>query len=163
MLRVEEYLAVVDDDYCPLRFDMVAKGEREDKHHAFLLREQLFKSFLQFKRSWLRCSLDQLLYEFGEDDWDGDGALRVSYESYRTAVRFLDEIMPWPIPEVTIDTRGKVCFEWGSVYSQYLLVKFGVTGTVSCFYQQSATSELRCHKSLPYWKSVECLKMLPSL
>lgn len=118
-------------------------------------------SFHSCKINVMRDDIDGLGKEFGTDNWDGQGAKAMDEGSYKTALRHLDTIAEHlPLPAVTVDVRGKVCLEWGSVYSMYLLIKFGIEGTVSCFGQQDAHSKIFCRKFTSQQEGDECLKQL---
>ena len=45
------------------------------------------------------------------------------------------------LPNVSIDNYGTVCFEWGSVYDKYLLLKFSELG-YALFFQRDESSEV---------------------
>jgi hypothetical protein len=48
-----------------------------------------------------------------EDDWDGNGASKLTEESASAAIRLLYALPDWlPPPEITAETTGEIAFEW---------------------------------------------------
>ena len=88
-----------------------------------------------------------LQQEYSKSGWDGEDAAPVSSYSLKTALRNLPSIVRVGcFPDVTLDKRGRVCFQWGSVYDSYFLIKFGENGGCSCFLKKSGEEQLIIRK-----------------
>ena len=107
----------------------------------------------------LKDDLINLLKEYSTSNWDEDGADSISDESWNTAFDYLVSIARVPgFPDVTVDRRGKVCLQWGSVFSKYFLVKFGAFGSCSCFLKNDAINKpiVNKHNSLSEGENFLC-------
>jgi hypothetical protein len=52
-------------------------------------------------------------YRLLEEDWDGEGAIKLKEECILEALQFLEEIpYEFPLPDVCADPNGKVLFYW---------------------------------------------------
>lgn len=57
--------------------------------------------------------LDKAASEASDDNWDGDGSLKVDDTSLDCAAELIDALPPgFPLPDVEIGRRGEVMFEW---------------------------------------------------
>ena len=113
-----------------------------------LMSEVINNSAIFAKLFVLRDEVSGLLSEFSTPNWDENGAESISEESWYTAWGYLAAAARIPgFPNVTIDTRGKVCLQWGSVYSRYLLVKFGASGCCTCFSKENANGRTIVNKT----------------
>ena len=113
-----------------------------------LMGEVINNSAIFAKMFVLRDELAGLLSEFSTPNWDENGAESISDESWDTALGYLAAAARIPgFPDVTIDTRGKVCLQWGTVYSKYLLVKFGASGCCTCFFKRDASERTIVNKT----------------
>lgn len=119
-------------------------------------------SMYGYRRRVLSAMLKDLASVFGEPNWDGCGAERLLEDSMHTALQYLDYVAECQyLPDVTVDTNGKVCMEYGSVYDEYLLIKFGKAGKVSMFFQKSPMEEPVLQSAATLLEGRECLLTLP--
>ena len=67
-----------------------------------------------------------------EDDWDGGGALRVSPEAVRHAMRLI-ELLPAssPLPNCDADPDGEICFDWPLETRRVFSVSMSPNGVLS--------------------------------
>ncbi len=131
--------------------------------HRKLISEIINKSAMLAKMLILQEETVGLLKEFTKPNWDEDGAERMLDESWDTALSYLEVVSRISgFPNVTVDTKGKVCFQWGSVCSKYFLVKFGSFGRCTCFFKKDLNDSTRINKSesrkegLSYLCSISC-------
>ena len=67
-----------------------------------------------------------------EDNWDGYGALPVSFESYLNARQILDT-MPTttPLPDISADPDGEISFEWYNGARKRFSLSVGADGQLT--------------------------------
>ena len=78
------------------------------------------------------AALNDALSHATSHDWDGYGAQPFNTQSSQYAARFL-QVQPIgvPLPEISVDPDGEVCFEWYKAPNQVFSVSFGPTGRLT--------------------------------
>ena len=83
------------------------------------------------KRSTEEALIDAVC-DAAVDNWDGYGAKRVSGKSYQYAMSFIEVMTPSiPVPDVSVDPDGEVCFIWYSHDRWLFSVSFSGTGRLA--------------------------------
>lgn len=79
-----------------------------------------------------QVALDQAFSEALVDNWDGMGSRAAEATTYYYASKFLD-LLPssMPIPEISVDRDGEICFEWDSGPRQVFTTCVGRDGTLT--------------------------------
>jgi len=117
------------------------------EHHAHLERrnEQLesafyFRPFVTIDMDRTACDraigqLDEIYTECRIPDWDGHGAVPITYTMYRKAVSFM-EAMPnsLPMPDVVPENDGELALEWDHPRGQSLSVSLSSNGRLTVLY-----------------------------
>lgn len=84
------------------------------------------------RRRAAHLALAEACDEAAVDNWDGMGALAAEITTYAHASRFLDCLSSSvPIPDISVDRDGEICFEWDSGPRQILTVCVGRDGTLT--------------------------------
>lgn len=125
----------------------------------------LERSFIRMKENYLLKSLISLGQDEDNDiygcEMGNNESVHLNPSSVWLAKEFVSYVAAeMTTPNVNKDSRGCVCFEWGTVYGKYLLIRFCDHDNYTLFWQSSSTSEVKrqkCH----YQGMLECQKMLP--
>ena len=88
-------------------------------------------SLSQQKRSTEEALIDAVC-DSARDNWDGYGAIAVSGKSYQHAMSFIEAMTPGiPVPDVSVDPDGEVCFIWYSNDRWLFSVSFSDKGRLA--------------------------------
>ncbi len=96
--------------------------------------------------------LSSILKECGVPDWDGYGALPVSWSTYAKAKDFIEAIPnALPRPTVTPERDGEIALEWRGRMNKVLSVSIGDSGrlTVLCLPDRLRTTMYWTRAELP--------------
>lgn len=117
----------------------------ENRAHLQQRNEQLAGTFrfshlvtIRTDRTALNGAIDELgtiWDECNRQDWDGHGAVPVSFATYRKAVDLLEALpADLPIPEVVPENDGELAFEWRDERGQALSVSLAPNGRLTVLY-----------------------------
>ena len=125
----------------------------------------LERSFIRQKENYLLESIISLGREGNNGDYgcemDNDENVQLNQSSARLAKECVPYVaFEMTTPNINKDSRGCVCFEWGTVYGKYLLIRFSEEESYTVFWQSSCASEVQRRK-YHYQGVLECQKMLP--
>jgi len=90
------------------------------------------KSSLSGAEQLIRGELAQVFQECSVPDWDGDGSLVITDETYEYAEDFLRALpFGYPLPSVGPDPRGLIAFDWDPSDDYSLTVTIGPDGDIT--------------------------------
>lgn len=87
-------------------------------HYTFSRRTGTNTEFSEFdpskiKREELLAELNRIYLEYGQANWDGEGALPISIKAYREAEKFIAYLRrDLPFPEIFPEKSGEIGIDW---------------------------------------------------
>lgn len=111
------------------------RGVSEEAGILSKLIETLSDSFsktIVYSKDSFYSTLDEIVREHSEDDWDGYGAKATQLLSCDNARHFID-ILPsaFTLPEISVDPDGEISFEWYLAPRKQFSVSFGANGELT--------------------------------
>ena len=109
------------------------------------VRKHIARTVTKIKKDYLINSIQSLEDDVLPSAVRGTVIVKKNIESMQSAMISTDFFASsMTLPTVSIDNKGNICFEWGSVYSRYLLVRFLSNKTCAFFWQESMYGEVGC-------------------
>lgn len=106
--------------------------------------ETISKSLEKVWNQWLEATvlggqlrvtfekLDDIMASCSQEDWDGDGANRITNDVYREAMRFIQLFPPTiPIQHLSPEPSGGIAFEWRKDQKHAFVVELSGKGSIT--------------------------------